>query len=117
MKKLHRLACNKRPVLPWVMAIVYSFDFSVLPPVNAGFWGWLVISSVISKDIHVFLVMFSTIILLNVMTSTIYALLQRDSLWLVPFTLAIDLYNQIFINTAWFAATADEMRKTKMNWH
>jgi biofilm PGA synthesis N-glycosyltransferase PgaC len=116
-RKLHRIAKIKRPLLPWVMIIVYSVDFSILPPVNAGFWGWLVISSVISTNIHVFLVMFGMIILLNVMTSTIYAMLQRDSLQLVPFTLAIDLYNQIFINTAWFAATTDELRGSRMKWH
>lgn len=117
VRKLHRIAKVRRPLLPWVMAIYYSVDFSILPALNSMFWGWIVITAVTAPNTQLFLMMYGMVILLNIMTSTVYALLQRDDLRLVPFTLLIDLYQPIFINVAWFAAAADEMRGTRMKWH
>ena len=117
LRKLHHIARIKRPLLPWIMAACYSVDISVLPAINAVFWGWLIIMSVLAPDIQPVLIMFGVVILLNIMTSTIYTLLQRDSLRLVPFTLVIDLYYPIFINVSWIAATVDEIRGTRMKWH
>jgi cellulose synthase/poly-beta-1,6-N-acetylglucosamine synthase-like glycosyltransferase len=117
VRTLHRIAREKRPLLPWIMVVYYAIDFSILPTLNLVFWGWLVFSLVVAPSVHLFLVMFGLIVLLNIMTSTLYAILQRDSLRLVPFTPLLDLYNPTFVNIAWFAATLDETRKTKMNWH
>jgi cellulose synthase/poly-beta-1,6-N-acetylglucosamine synthase-like glycosyltransferase len=117
MKKLHWIALARRPLLPWIMVVYYAIDFSVLPALNFAFWAWLIYSLVIAPSVHLFLVMFGLVVLSNLMTSTLYVILQRDSLRLVPLTPLLDLYNPIFVNISWFAATFDEMRGSKMKWH
>jgi hypothetical protein len=99
------------------MVVYYSIDFAVLPALSFAFWAWLIYSLVIAPSVHLFLVMFGLVVLLNLMTSTLYAILQGDSLRLVPLTPLLDLYNPIFVNISWFAATFDEMRGSKMKWH
>jgi len=56
------------------------------------------------------------IVLLNLMTTTFYILSQGDELPLLANVIAVDLYQSLLINSAWVAAIADQLRKSRMRW-
>ena len=59
---------------------------------------------------------FLAISLLNVMTAIFYILSQGDEFSLLATVGALDLYQCLLINSAWFVAIVDQLRKSDMKW-
>ena len=111
----HALARNPRCDL--VVNASYTVDMYILPVVNIGFWGVIAIGGFVGVDISGILMWLLAVTLLNFMTGIIFILAQEDDLALLPYSLLMDLYLCVLVNSAWAIAAVDEARGTRMKWH
>ena len=113
-----RTLCNA-PDRSWLSALLnlsYVVDIYVLPFINvtALFAFLFLIASADSMgDAFAW---FLAISLLNVMTAIFYILSQGDEFSLLATVGALDLYQCLLINSAWFVAIVDQLRKSDMKW-
>jgi cellulose synthase/poly-beta-1,6-N-acetylglucosamine synthase-like glycosyltransferase len=116
-RTLRAKAKVKNPRLRWIMAACYSIDVYCNPVINFLFWGWCVLMLATSANPGAMLMILATILMLNLMTAVICAIVQNDDLRLAPYAVLLDVYQAIFINSAWVIAAVDEVRGTRMKWH
>jgi glycosyltransferase involved in cell wall biosynthesis len=111
----HALIKNRRCDL--IVNASYTVDMSILPAVNFVFWGVIAVGGAVGVDISGILLWLAAVTLLNVMTGIIFILAQDDDLALLPYSLLMDLYLCVLVNSAWAIAAVDEARGTRMKWH
>jgi hypothetical protein len=58
----------------------------------------------------------AAVTLLNIMTATVYVLLQDDDPRILAMIPLLDAYQALLVNVAWVIAAIDEMRGARMKW-
>ncbi|WP_445502508.1 glycosyltransferase family 2 protein [Microvirga sp. G4-2] len=116
-RELKELARVNNPRTNFVVKAAYSLDILLIPIVNFAFWAFVATAGAVGVDLSGILTWLLGVGLLNLMTAIIYILVQEDDLALLPFSLLMDLYLSIVVNSGWAIAGIDEARGTRMKWH
>jgi len=116
-RDLRSHSVNKNPRLGHVVAACYTIDIYLIPLINFGFWAWIAVAAAVGVELGGVVVWLVGIALLNFMSAVIYSLVQDDDVGLTPFSLLMDLYLSVVVNSGWAIAAIDEARGTRMKWH
>jgi poly-beta-1,6-N-acetyl-D-glucosamine synthase len=123
MQVFHRYLREMQPVarqrnrpLDLLMVLLYPVDIYLSAPLNSLYWGFLAISAAAGLSLNLLFSWIAAIMLLNVMSVAVYLLAHDDEFALLPYAIAIDVYQSFLVNSAWVIALLDELRGARMRW-
>jgi biofilm PGA synthesis N-glycosyltransferase PgaC len=117
MRDLRSLTPLRRGVrLPHIMVLLYTADVYVIPTLNFFFWLALGVSAALGMSLVGIGLWVAAVTLLNIMTATVYVLLQDDDPRILAMIPLLDAYQALLVNVAWVIAAIDEMRGARMKW-
>jgi cellulose synthase/poly-beta-1,6-N-acetylglucosamine synthase-like glycosyltransferase len=110
------LSSAQLPTLHHIMMLLYTVDVYVVPILNFFFWFALAGCAAMGLNLSGIAEWIGAVSLLNVTTALLYVFLQDDDISILAVVPLLDIYQALLVNSAWFIAGIDELRRSRMNW-
>jgi biofilm PGA synthesis N-glycosyltransferase PgaC len=116
MREMRTTAKTHNKALDTLMLWVYPVDLYVAPVMNFLFWTFFIIAAGTGLSLELIGSWIAAVMLLNVLTASVYVLAHDDDFSLLPYAVVLDIYQCLLVNSAWAIALVDELRGARMRW-